>query len=61
MQARLFLAVAALFLVSAITQWSNADSTSDRVWTGVLALIAIGVGIYFWRVLQETRPPDDEP
>ena len=60
MQARLFLAVAVLFLVSAITQWTNANDTSDRVWTGVLALIAIGVGVYFWRVLREERPPDDE-
>jgi hypothetical protein len=61
MQARLFLAVAALFLVSAVTQWANAEDTSDRVWTGVLAAIAIGVGIYFWRVLREERPPDDDP
>ncbi len=60
MQARLFLGVAALILFSAITQWSNAESTSDRVWTGVLAAIAIGVGIYFWRVLLEERPPDDD-
>jgi hypothetical protein len=60
MQARLFLGVAALILFSAITQWSNAEDTSDRVWTGVLAVIAIGVGVYFWRVLREERPPDDE-
>ena len=56
MQARIFLAVAALFLFSALTQWFNADETSDRVWTGILALIAIGTGVYFWRVLRE-RPP----
>jgi hypothetical protein len=60
MQARLFLGVAALILVSAITQWTNAESTSDRVWTGVLAVIAIGVGVYFFRVLREERPPDDD-
>ena len=60
MQARIFLAVAALFLVSAVTQWVNANDTSDRVWTAVLALIAIGTGLYFWRVLQEERPPDDD-
>ena len=61
MQARMFLGVAALILFSAITQWVNAEDTSDRVWTAVLAVIAVGVGVYFWRVLQEERPPDDGP
>ena len=62
LQARIFLAVAALFLFSAVTQFFNADETSDRVWTGILGLIAIGTGIYFWRVLREEspRPGDDE-
>jgi hypothetical protein len=61
MQARVFLAVAAMFLISAVTQWTNAEDTSDRIWAGALAVIAISVGIYFYRVLQEERPPDDDP
>jgi hypothetical protein len=56
-QARLFLAAAVLFLFSAVRQWAAADETSDRVWSAVLALIALGVGLYFWRVLRELRRP----
>ena len=60
-QARLFLAAAALFLFSAVRQWAAADETSDRVWAAVLALIALGVALYFVRVLRELRPPTPGP
>ena len=56
-RARIFLAVAALFLYSAVTQGlaTGADA-SDRLWSAVLALIAIGSGLYFWRVMRDERP-----
>ena len=56
MQAKIFLGVAVLVLFSAASQWVDAEDTSDRVWTGILALIAIGTGVYFWRVLREEPP-----
>ncbi|MFP5370342.1 MAG: hypothetical protein ACLGI3_06295 [Actinomycetes bacterium] len=59
-RARLFLAVAALFLYSAVTQgFAGGADASDRVWSGVLALIAVGSGLYFWRVIREERSESD--
>ncbi|MDP9460115.1 MAG: hypothetical protein M3Q22_07640 [Actinomycetota bacterium] len=59
-RARIFLAVAALFLYSAATQgFAPGAGASDRLWSAVLALIAVGSGLYFWRVMGEERSGGD--
>ena len=59
-RARIFLAVAALFLFSAVNQWFDRGADgSDRLWSAVLALIAVGSGIYFWRAMREERSRED--
>lgn len=59
-RARIFLAVAALFLYSAVTQWlAGGADASDRLASAVLALIAVGSGLYFWRVMREERSGGD--
>ena len=59
-RARIFLAVAALFLYSAVTQGlAPGAEASDRLWSGVLAIIALGSGVYFWRVMREGRSGGD--
>ena len=59
-RARIFLAVAALFLYSAVTQaFAAGADASDRLWSAVLALIAVGSGLYFWRVMREERSGAD--
>ncbi len=59
-RSRIFLAVAALFLYSAVTQGlAPGADTSDRLWSAVLALIAVGSGIYFWRAMREERSRED--
>ena len=59
-RARIFLVVAALFLYSAVTQGlAPGADTSDRLWSAVLAMIAVGSGVYFWRVMREERSGGD--